>query len=188
VDILGHRVTSEGLQPNEVHLSAVRHYSEPYDGGSLLRFIGICRFFEAFLPDLARRIQPLYEVLVGTNWNKKKRKAVSVVIPEWDSRWTLRQQEAFRDLRKELSNPCLLPTVSARAEKILVSDASEVGVGVVLLQKEEKGRFRPLGLRKFKVAEQRYTVSEKECLAVILGLRKFRTYVLGGETPSCYRS
>ncbi|KAJ8903238.1 hypothetical protein NDN08_004348 [Rhodosorus marinus] len=34
-------------------------------------------------------------------------------------------------------------------------------------------------VRKFKAAEQRYTVSEKECLAVVFGLRKFRTYVLG---------
>jgi len=165
VDILEHRLTSEGLQPNEVHLSAVRHYPEPYDRNSLLRSIGICRLFEAFLPDLPRRIQPLYEVLVGTNWKKKKRKAVSEVIPEWDSRWKLPQQEAFRDLRSELSNPCILVTFSAKAEKILVSDASEVGVGVVLLQKGAEGRLRPLGFasRKFKAAEQRYTVSEQDC-------------------------
>jgi RNase H-like domain found in reverse transcriptase len=64
------------------------------------------------------------------------------------------------------------------AERKLVTDASQHGLGVVLLQNEvERGRF-PLGFasRKLKGAEVRWTVSEKECAAVIFGLKNSVIY------------
>mmetsp|Transcript_7288 Transcript_7288/g.10875 ORF Transcript_7288/g.10875 Transcript_7288/m.10875 type:complete len:188 (-) Transcript_7288:2411-2974(-) len=74
VDILGRRFTSKGLQPNENDLAAVRRYAEPYDASLPLRFIGICRFLEAFKPDLARWIRPLYEVLARTGIRRSGRR------------------------------------------------------------------------------------------------------------------
>jgi len=180
VEILGHEAGPEGVKPNEGHLRAVREFPEPVDGASLLRLIGTCRYFEPFLPDLARRIQPLNKVLVVTNWNKKKRKAVSVVIPEWGSKWKQPQTAAFKDLKAELSNPVLLASVEPGRKKVLVTDASDVGVGSALLQKTEDEQLRPISFafRKFTDAETRYTVSERECFGVVFALKKFREYVL----------
>jgi hypothetical protein len=67
--------------------------------------------------------------------------------------------------------------------KRLCTDASRYGLGVALLQfeGEDKG-WLPVGFasRKMKGAEPRYTTTEKECLAVVFGLRKFR-HLLHGE-------
>jgi hypothetical protein len=56
------------------------------------------------------------------------------------------------------------------------------GLGAVLLQWEgEDAGWLPVAFasRKQKGAEARYTVTEKECLAVLFGLQKFRQHLYG---------
>jgi RNase H-like domain found in reverse transcriptase len=64
----------------------------------------------------------------------------------------------------------------------LATDASQCGLGLVLLQNEGDRGWLPLGFasRKPKGAEVRWTVSEKEFAAVIFDLEKFR-HLLNGE-------
>jgi hypothetical protein len=68
------------------------------------------------------------------------------------------------------------------AKNLLMTDASGYGVGVVLLQFDQKGKWRPIAFssRKLKGAEVRYTVTEQDCLAVVYPLRKWRHYPHGG--------
>ena len=54
---------------------------------------------------------------------------------------------------------------------ILQVDASDVGVRAVLSQPDEEGNAR----------EQRFSVTEKECLAIKLGVEAFAVYLLGRE-------
>lgn len=67
------------------------------------------------------------------------------------------------------------------AEKKIMSDASDYGLGSVLLQREDE-QWRPIGFasRKLKGAEMNYTTTEKECMAVVYGLKKFKHYLQGG--------
>jgi RNase H-like domain found in reverse transcriptase len=54
---------------------------------------------------------------------------------------------------------------------------------VALIQEEMPGKWLPIafGSRNLKVAEVRYTTTEKELLAVVFGLRKYR-HILYGES------
>jgi RNase H-like domain found in reverse transcriptase len=76
----------------------------------------------------------------------------------------------------------LVPAISDSPKK-LVTDASKYGLGVALIQEERPGKWLPIAFwsRKLKGAEVRYTTSEKECLAVVFGLRKYR-HILYGES------
>ena len=59
-------------------------------------------------------------------------------------------------------------------------DASGVGVAAVLLQ-EYEGKLYPVGYtsKKLNLTEARYTIIEKECLAVMPGIKRFKLYLAG---------
>ena len=63
---------------------------------------------------------------------------------------------------------------------VLRTDASGVGVAAVLLQ-ENKGKLYPVGYtsKKLNLAEAKYLIIEKECLAVVFGIRCFKLYLAG---------
>ncbi|GFY14557.1 retrovirus-related Pol polyprotein from transposon gypsy [Trichonephila clavipes] len=56
----------------------------------------------------------------------------------------------------------------------LFTDASSIGVGAVLNQEQRPVVFAS---RTLSAAERNYTVTERECLAVVWALNKFRTYL-----------
>jgi hypothetical protein len=88
----------------------------------------------------------------------------------------------FEALREILAHPDFLVAPRPLATKKLVTDASMYGYGAVLLQwRGEDAGWLPVAFasRKQKGAEARYTVTEKECLAVLFGLQKFRQHLYG---------
>ncbi|KHJ42882.1 hypothetical protein D918_06964 [Trichuris suis] len=62
---------------------------------------------------------------------------------------------------------------------ILVTDASSIAIGAVLSQLDDKGREHPVAFasRTLTRAEQRYCVTRREMLAVIIFLERFRHYL-----------
>ena len=70
------------------------------------------------------------------------------------------------------------------AELILQCDASSVGVGAALLQPGPDGALQPVAyssriLNILNNAEQNYAQIERESLAVVFGVTKYRQYLLG---------
>ena len=63
---------------------------------------------------------------------------------------------------------------------VLRTDASRVGVAAVLLQ-ENDGKLYPVGYasKKLNLTEVRYPIIEKECLAVVWGIKRFKLYLAG---------
>ena len=63
---------------------------------------------------------------------------------------------------------------------ILQVDASNDGLGAVLLQEEEcKKSPMAYASRKLKTSEKAYRVIEKECLALVWGIQKCHRYING---------
>ena len=65
---------------------------------------------------------------------------------------------------------------------IIQVDASEVGIGTVLLQ-EHDGKLLPVSFasRKLLPRERKYAIMEKECLAVVYAVQKYYEYLYGRE-------
>ena len=73
----------------------------------------------------------------------------------------------------------MLPYYNPHAETIVTIDASPVGVGTVLSQKQPDGNIKPItfGSKSLNETEQRYSQMECEALAVLFGCKHFHFFV-----------
>jgi hypothetical protein len=92
--------------------------------------------------------------------------------------WGESQGKAFEELKMSISTPPVLQAADFSKEFVLVCDASDVAVSAVLNQRQEKG-LAPIAFasRLLNPAEQKYSIHEKECLAVVWGCERFRVYL-----------
>jgi len=98
--------------------------------------------------------------------------------------WGLTQQTTFDNLKKKLiSEPIRAHPNFDKAFK-LYTDASDTGLGAVLAQDDEESKERVIAYeaRRLNSAERVYPTTEKECLAVVWAIQKFKQY-LGGWIP-----
>jgi len=79
-----------------------------------------------------------------------------------------------------LSSSQMLSFPKGEGEFILDTDASNIGIGVVLSQKqEEEERVIAYFIRVLSKAERNYCVTRRELLAIIDSIKFFRHYLLG---------
>jgi hypothetical protein len=94
----------------------------------------------------------------------------------WD--WTGRCQDAFELLKQKLIEASLLRTPDERLPYEVVTDASDLGLGGMLLQKGHPVAFES---RKLNSAELNYQTTKKEMLAVVHALRVWRCFLEGED-------
>ena len=77
----------------------------------------------------------------------------------------------------------MLPNVDE--EFILRTDASNVGLGAILLQRRD-GQIFPVAdaSRKLLDRERRYSVMDRECLGIVWGIKKFAMFLYGKRSPN----
>ncbi|GFV39297.1 retrovirus-related Pol polyprotein from transposon 297 [Trichonephila clavipes] len=87
--------------------------------------------------------------------------------------WSGEAQDSFDQIKRTLTEAPILQLPNFSEQFNLFTDASGVGIGAVLQQNQKPIAFTSRTLNK---AERNYTVTERECLAVIWALNKFKTY------------
>jgi len=97
-------------------------------------------------------------------------------------RWGLEEETAFTKLKEHLCEKPILRLPDLERSFVLRTDASDVGLGAVLLQEYDVGIF-PVAYasRKLTHAEQKYAVVERECLAIVWAVAKFCRYLYGRQ-------
>lgn len=161
---LGFIVDGEGMRTDPDKTSCIQEYPTPRTVKSLRRFLGICSWYRRFVPDLATLSEPLNALL------KKKRK--------WG--WGDAQEKAFQALKEKLTSAPLLARPQFDYPFVLQTDASSTGVGAVLGQViDSKEQVIAYASRTLTSAERKYSVTERECLAVVWAVQKFRPYIEG---------
>ncbi|GJR73881.1 reverse transcriptase domain-containing protein [Tanacetum coccineum] len=91
--------------------------------------------------------------------------------------------KAFETLKEKLTNAPIVVSPNWSLPFELMCDASDIVVGVVLGQRDEK-HFCPIHFasKTLNHAQQNYTVTEKELLAVVLAFDKFQSYLVLSKT------
>lgn len=92
--------------------------------------------------------------------------------------WTSQSQEAFASLKLALTNAAVLAIPDFSKVFVLETDASDIGFGAVLLQDGH-----PIAYLSKAVCAKNKVLStyEKECMAIILAVDKWRPYLQHAE-------
>ncbi len=95
--------------------------------------------------------------------------------------WSNECQEAFDKLKIALTSYPVLRQPVVDRKFILHTDASGFAIGAILSQKDEENKeyVCAYASRLLKKAELNYGITEKECLAVVYGIKSFRIYLYG---------
>ena len=96
---------------------------------------------------------------------------------EW--KWKKEHQEAFEELKEKITSQLVL-SLPKREEKFRVeTDASGHAIERVLSQ-EQDGKWKPIAFlsRTMQAAERNYKIYDKELLAIVEALAKWRQYLL----------
>ncbi|UYV72861.1 hypothetical protein LAZ67_10001016, partial [Cordylochernes scorpioides] len=150
LDILGHIVSSEGIKRDNRKIEAVLNFPIPKNIEMLRSFLGTCGFLRKFIPNFSKLAEPL---------NNLTRKNV-----RWN--WDLKTNKAFQDLKESLTKEPCLAYYNLNSPTELITDASPIGLGAVLIQTQQNGIKRPIAYasRSLTDTEKRYSQIEKETL------------------------
>ena len=93
------------------------------------------------------------------------------------------QHSAFKQLKRVLADAPVLAYFDKEAHTSVVTDASPVGLGAVLIQ-EKNGISRAVcyASRSLSDVERRYSQTEKEALGIVWGFERFNLYLQGLDT------
>ncbi|KAK2559446.1 Retrovirus-related Pol polyprotein from transposon 17.6 [Acropora cervicornis] len=92
--------------------------------------------------------------------------------------WSETQEKAWSDIKTAISRAPVLCLYSLQDEVTLQCDASDTGLGAVLLQLQQPVSFASRALTQ---TETRYAQIEKELLAIVFACEKFDKYIFGRD-------
>lgn len=163
VDFLGHVVSTKGFEMERVKVEAIQKWPTPKTKRDVQSFLGMVNFYRRFIKDMATVAKPLTE-LTG--------------IVDFD--WTSRREDAFLALKRKVMSAPVLRAFDPELPVVLSTDASGCALGAVLEQDDGMGR-RPVAYfsQTLNIHEQRYTIRERELLAIVQAIRHWRCYLHG---------
>jgi hypothetical protein len=194
LQILGHDLeVGVGVRPSQTSIQALLDMAPPRDVSQLMSLNGLLQWVGGRHVDhLAERMAPLTDLLAGQPRSKKgSRQPIQ---------WSEEADRAFAELKEIVSSERVQLVVPLeddpgyKVELAVSFDASEIGAGATLWQRAvwsaEKphevlrpldGSWHPLEFysHKWSASERRRNVTEKECLALVLGTRSWWRYLTG---------
>ena len=97
--------------------------------------------------------------------------------------WNQDCQHSFELLKRLLTSAPLLAFPKFDQKFVLETDASGLGLGAVLSQRQPDGKIHPVAFasRALSPCENNYGITELETLAVVWAVSHFRCYLYGQE-------
>lgn len=167
VSYLGYIVGNGTLSTDPNKVKAIIDFPVPRTVKQVRSFLGMTGWYRRFVANYADVSAPITSLL-------QKNKTFT---------WTTEAEEAFKVLKTALTTAPILTHPDFTKPFVIQCDASSSGVGSVLYQIGGDNEEHPIAYfsKKLNSAQRNYSVTELECLAAVLSVKKFRQYVEGSR-------
>lgn len=165
LDFLGHHICNQGIKPSESKVQAIVSFREPRNETEVRSFLGLANYLNKFIPDLATIDEPLRRLLLKGS------------VFEWNDE----QSTAFKKIKVAMSDIGYLGFYNVDDRTAVIADASPTGLGAILVQFDVDNVHRIISYasKSLTETERRYCQTEKEALAIVWSVERFRYYLLG---------
>lgn len=162
---LGYIISKDGQKPNPSKVEQIKKMPPPTDLTTLRSFVGMCSYYRKFVPEFSVIAEPLHRLTKNNT------------IFCWEDE----QQRAFEQLKQCLSSEPILRHYDPKDKIQVRTDASNYGLSAIILQSGKDNGYQPVAYasRLLRGAEKNYSIADRECLAIIFGVEKFRHYLEG---------
>jgi hypothetical protein len=134
----------------------------PQNVKELRGFLGLTGYYRRFIKHYG---------IIAKPWTQVLKRGISF-------QWTPITQEAFDTLKQALAHAPVLAVPDFQQPFVLETDASDLGIGAVLMQKGHPISYLS---QAFSAKNRALSTYEKECMAILLAVEKWRPYLLGQE-------
>lgn len=167
INCLGHVVSKGEIQPDPAKFKLIADYPVPSNLKEVRSFVSLMSYYRRFIKNFAAIAKPL------------------TVLTEKNAKfyWSSDCQAAFDCLRLKLTETTKLNLPDFAKPFRLACDASNLALGAVLSQLDEKGTEHPIAFasKVLSKAERNWTVTEREAYAIVWSVTYFRSYLLGSK-------
>ena len=166
VDFLGHRLEQGMIGLDQDNVEKIKDASRPSTKKQVQAFMGLAGYYRDFIPNFAAIAAPLSDLTQKGQPNKVE--------------WSEAQEKAYQTIKSYLTSEPILRLPNPAKTYFLRTDASNNGIGAVLMQRHEEKLFPVCyASKKLSRAECNYSTIEKECLAIVWGIKRFYLYLYG---------
>lgn len=163
VKYLGYVIGHGGIQTDPEKVASIAKWPVPKTIKQVRGFLGLASWYRRFIENFSSLTFPITETL-----STKRR-----------FKWTPEANSAFEEVKKRLTTAPVLANPDFKEKFYLHCDASDYGIGAVLVQFDGDGEERPIAFmsKKLNTSQRNYSVTERECLAAIEAIKRFRCYL-----------
>jgi hypothetical protein len=161
--VLGHYVSANGIKVDPTKIEVILNLPTPRTQTEVCSFLGCAGYYCRFIEKFSRIVAPLHALTGNVEFQ-----------------WSDKCDVAFAEIKRLVSIAPVLRGPNWKLPFHISSDASDITIGIVLGHEEDKKLYDIYFISKnLTPAELNYTVTEKEFLAVIHVINKFRHYITG---------
>src|SRR3954462_12735505 len=162
VDFLGHVISAEGVAMDPIKVEAVLNWTQPKNVSEIHSFLGLAGYYRRFIEDFSRISRPMTQLL-----KKDKR-----------FEWSDTCETSFQELKRRLTSGPVLILLDIQKDFEVYCDASQQGLGCVLMQEVKVIAYSSRQLRPHEV---NYPTHDLELAVVVHALKTWRHYLIGNR-------
>jgi hypothetical protein len=158
--VLGHLLSKRGIEVDRAKIEVIERLPPPINIKGTRSFLGHADFYRRFIKDFSHIARPLTNLLVRD-------------VPFEFNEACLK---AFETLKKAITSAPIIQPLDWSLPFEIMCDASDFDVGAVLGQCKDKKHHAIAYASKTLIGPQlNYATTEKELLAVVFAIDKFRS-------------